>query len=218
MSARINYIGNSQIRKIKQATLVGLGLSDPGADLVWNQANGFSQVVNNDIAVFLLAQGDFAHFDGLNYGPAASLLTGSGVVLNSVTISSQFVMTTAGTAEDVPGCTNIGAVFDGRPWEIFTTPLATSKDQAASGLIQLRVLRQSDGALQRTFYRQQESVANTINPHKVEMVGLTAWPSDGVPFVVGQTYSVKLNITAPAGNKAATNGNTQPFTFGIRTC
>lgn len=207
------------MREVKRATLLALGLSDPGQDLLWNQANGYERNVANDIALYLIAQGDFLTDDAMNFGSALSILGGSGQVLNSVRINAQWTMATAGTAEDIAGCGNLSWVFDGRPVEFYTTPLATSKDVASAGLIQLRVMRQSDGALQQTFYRQQETaLGGQIQPHKAELGPLLAWPSDGVPFVVGQTYSIKLGMTCGAGSKASTNGNTQPFTFGVRAC
>lgn len=214
MSARINYIGTSTRRIIKRTDLTGVGLADPGVDLEWNQGNGFQRNVANDIGLFLVAQGDFISADALNYGSASSVLGGSGVVLGSSALSAQMAMATAATAEDVPGATAT-FTFDGRPVFFETTPVLTGQDAAIGArLISLMIVRQSDSVIQRIFYREQETaLAGMIQPHKCEMGPLVAWPSDSVPFVVGATYGIKLRISAGAGCKASTNGNTQPYSI-----
>ena len=219
MPTRINYIGSANARVITRANLTGAGLPDPGVDLVWNKANSYELDVDNLTALFLIAQGDFLTDDALNFGEAASVLGGSGVILDSKRITTQFTMSAAGTAEDIPTAL-LAPVFDGRPLMFKTTPLCTSEDTASAGkLITLTLRRQSDSAIQQYAYREQETaLANQIQPHKLEAGPFTAWPSDGTPFVVGEVIGAKLNLTSAAGTKASTNGATQAFTFYAETC
>lgn len=219
MTARINYLGTADVRVITRADILAHGLSDPGADLIWNKSNGFQRNVSNDIGLFLVAQGDFMSADAANYGQALSVLGGSGQVLGSARVAAQFGMSAAGTAEDIPTAV-ANFTFDGRPVMFETTPLCTSIDTAvAAKLIILSIRRSTDSAVQVIAYREQETaLANQIQPHKVEGGPFVAWPSDGVPFVVGQTYTVKLNISCSSGAKAFTNGNTQPYSLIVRSC
>lgn len=70
MTVRINYIGNSNVRIIKRADVLGHGLTDPLADLQWDRSNSYERDVSNDLAAFLIAQGDFQSDDGMNFGQA----------------------------------------------------------------------------------------------------------------------------------------------------
>lgn len=73
MTVRVNYIGDSTVRRIDRSVILGLGLSDPGRDLVWNRANGLELDVPNDVAAFLFAfAGEFVSDDNLNFGDAVN--------------------------------------------------------------------------------------------------------------------------------------------------
>lgn len=65
----INYVGTANERRVTQATIVAAGLPDPGADLVWNNTNGFELNVADPVAAFLLAADqDFQDDGGLDFG------------------------------------------------------------------------------------------------------------------------------------------------------
>lgn len=118
---------------------------------------------------------------------------GSGKVLGSVRSSSQYNAASSG-ATDVPGVFTT-FTYDGRPVWFGTTPTNTALNSpaAASKLINLIIARTTDGAVIGNAYREQETaMTGQIQPHHVLAGPFTAWPSDGVPFVVGTTYGFKL--------------------------
>lgn len=150
--------------------------------------------------------------------PGSWTAVGSGKVIGSVRLAAQYTMAVAGATEDVAGAF-FPFTFDGRPVMFGTTPLATSLTTAgAAKVIQLIIRRSSDNAVVGNAYREQEtSLSGQIQPHFVEAGPFTAWPSDNVPFVVGQSYQVKLSINASPGFLASTNGNTQPYSVYAKT-
>lgn len=218
MSIKLNYIGDSNYRVIKRTDITAAGMADPGADLIFAKANGYQLNVSNDVALWLTGMGEFLPEGAVNFGSAYSIIGGSGVVLASVLMSSQMTMAAAGVTEDVVGTTTFTFTYDGRPIFFETTPLAIAVDVAQNKLMTMAVKRSSDSAVQRTFYTQNDAAqASALHPLKVQAGPFTAWPSDGVPFVPGTVYGAKLAMGAGSGAKASHNGNTQPFTFMVRT-
>lgn len=124
---------------------------------------------------------------------------GSGEVLGYHTYKSNFTMTTAATAEDVPNF-NADFVFDGRPVSFRLVAPIIYHDQATLETVSLSIRRSTDSAIQLTGQSTTTGATHT-NPIIVESGSMTTWPSDGVAFVVGTTYNIKVNITATAGAK-----------------
>lgn len=66
---RVNYIGTSDVREVKRTTILALGLSDPGQDLIWNKANGYEREIPSDIGAYLLASsGEFLTDEQMDFG------------------------------------------------------------------------------------------------------------------------------------------------------
>lgn len=144
---------------------------------------------------------------------ASVLQPPSGQVIGTpIRSSSQFTMTTAATAEQVPTM-SYTFVFDGRPVRFFTSPIMTSQDQASIKLITLQIRRSSDSAVQAASARQTIASATEIQPQTVDTGFFTAWPSDGVPLVVGTQYTVQLWLLSGSSSKAKTNGDSYPYMF-----
>lgn len=68
MTTRINYVGDSDVRIWTRADVIAHGLTDPGTDLIWDKTNSFERDVADDIAIFLVGQGDFTADEFMNFG------------------------------------------------------------------------------------------------------------------------------------------------------
>lgn len=147
--------------------------------------------------------------------PGTWVAVGSGKTLAQVSSSSQFTMTTDATVEDVPTMSNT-FTYDGRPVVFKVTPVYTGTDDAGAKVITLTICRSSDNAIQRTALRNATSSADT-DLMSLETDALTAWPSDGTPFVVGTAYTIKLRLLTGASAKAIIYGQFTPYTFKVVT-
>lgn len=137
MTLRINYLGSADRRVIERLDLMGRGLTDPGADLVWSRANSYEQVVPNDVGAFLLAQGEFATDDNLDYGDA--LADAIGGRLLGVAIVEYNVTTTASGASPIviPGM-QVEIEAAGRPLKVELSALFNNATAAQGCQVFLR--------------------------------------------------------------------------------
>lgn len=82
MTTRINYIGTSDLRVVRRTDILAADLSDPGQDLIWRQENGYELDVADDIALFLVSQGDFLTDEAMSFGEVLEEFLVNGVAVN----------------------------------------------------------------------------------------------------------------------------------------
>lgn len=139
--------------------------------------------------------------------PGTWVAVGSGRVIGGpVALATTFTQTTSATAEDIPGM-SLSFTYDGRPIEMVVDGGASLSHDVTSTFrnLQLAIQRSSDSATQISALANSTCGASTFTQASSSvhvMSGpLTAWPSDSAAFVVGTSYTIKLNYTVVTGGK-----------------
>lgn len=175
--------------------------------------SGDGTFVANDICLDNTAQQYLCSVSGT---PGTWLAVGSGKVLGSVTMNTNFTMTTAATLEDIPGA-SCPFTPDGRPLRFVCTPLGCRQDLLAATQITAIVARSSDNAIVRSGFRQTTAGLNELQTFVIDSGPMTVWPTDSAAFTPGVASAVKLRITSGAGSKATATGALLPYTLYVIT-
>lgn len=212
------------------------GADGPGAVLLGDYDNGLMPVrfvgvadhagpptagdgsfLANDIAYDNTGQQWLCVADGT---PGNWLAIGSGKILGQAVLATNFSFTApALTDSDLPGMV-VPWVYDGRPVRGVVTGIPCSQSQASVKQITARIMRSTDNAIVHQSARQTTTSGIESQEIHVDTGALTSYPSDGAPFVVGNTYTWKLNVqsgsTGTTSIWAGIAGN--PVRFYVITC
>jgi hypothetical protein len=149
--------------------------------------------------------------------PGLWLAVGSGKVLGSQRSMASFTTAVAGATEDVPTM-QVSFTYDGRPVRFVCTSVSVGQNQMTTKLVTLSICRTTDNVAQANIIWQCPAAQpNFLQPISIDSGPLTAWPSDGVPFVVGTAYTVKLRLAAGSASKATLVGAFVPYQLYVIT-